>query len=264
MRSLATLSIAVMLAAVTMTGAMAQTFTATNSATGRQSGGNPASEGTSKSTLAAEASSHPGDAGYGQWDVVDISSLGLKSVTSPVTSLSLNLTEFNGNFGVSGPLDFFLASNTTPLTGTGSEGFTYGSEDKTDGIGTQLGTLTSLGSQSYTALTTTANGGTVTAAPLTYTFALNAAQQAALASDLAAGDVKIAFGVAPGGVGATEIDGVGYVPAMGTYTTPTLVLTPAAGTPAVPEASTTVSFGLLLAFGLGGLVIARRRKVTAN
>jgi len=30
----------------------------------------------------------------------------------------------------------------------------------------------------------------------------------------------------------------------------------------VPEASTTVSFGLLLALGLGGLVIAARRKKT--
>ncbi len=35
--------------------------------------------------------------------------------------------------------------------------------------------------------------------------------------------------------------------------------------PAVPEASTTVSFGLLLAFGLGGLVVsARRRKAAAS
>jgi hypothetical protein len=36
----------------------------------------------------------------------------------------------------------------------------------------------------------------------------------------------------------------------------------AAGTP-VPEASTTVSFGLLLALGLGGLVIAKRKKQSA-
>lgn len=33
--------------------------------------------------------------------------------------------------------------------------------------------------------------------------------------------------------------------------------------PAVPEASTTVSFGLLLAFGFGGLVVAARKKKTA-
>lgn len=32
---------------------------------------------------------------------------------------------------------------------------------------------------------------------------------------------------------------------------------------AVPEASTTVSFGLLLAFGLGGVVLARKKSVIA-
>ena len=36
-----------------------------------------------------------------------------------------------------------------------------------------------------------------------------------------------------------------------------------AGTPAVPEASTTVSFGLLLALGMGGMVIAAKRKKTS-
>ncbi len=40
-----------------------------------------------------------------------------------------------------------------------------------------------------------------------------------------------------------------------------LVLTPAA---AVPEASTTVSFGLLLALGLGGVVIAKKKKAAAS
>lgn len=35
---------------------------------------------------------------------------------------------------------------------------------------------------------------------------------------------------------------------------------PAAAPPAVPEASTTASFGLLLALGLGGIIVARRRK----
>ena len=36
-----------------------------------------------------------------------------------------------------------------------------------------------------------------------------------------------------------------------------------AAPPAVPEASTTVSFGLLLMLGLGGLVVAARRKRAA-
>ena len=66
----------------------------------------------------------------------------------------------------------------------------------------------------------------------------------------------------------------GYVPANNSYTfaatnngttgstatpTPTLTLI----TAPVPEASTTVSFGLLLALGMGGLVVAARRKKAA-
>jgi hypothetical protein len=39
-----------------------------------------------------------------------------------------------------------------------------------------------------------------------------------------------------------------------------LIVSPAA---AVPEASTTVSFGLLLALGLGGVVIAKKKKACA-
>ncbi len=41
------------------------------------------------------------------------------------------------------------------------------------------------------------------------------------------------------------------------------VLTNGAPTPAVPEASTTVSMGLLLLLGGGGLVIAKRRRTVA-
>ena len=72
------------------------------------------------------------------------------------------------------------------------------------------------------------------------------------------------IGAPTGSTTATQFDGTGYIPAApGVAFTPTLTLTPAAGTPpAVPEASTTVSFGLLLALGLGAVAV-RRRKVAA-
>jgi hypothetical protein len=48
---------------------------------------------------------------------------------------------------------------------------------------------------------------------------------------------------------------------------PGLTVTPQPGTPAlsspVPEASTTVSLGLLLALGMGGIVVAGKRKKAA-
>ena len=54
------------------------------------------------------------------------------------------------------------------------------------------------------------------------------------------------------GTANTAVRGVDFAP------------TPAAGTPAVPEASTTVSLGLLLALGLGSLVVAKKRTARAS
>ena len=243
MRSLTTLSIAAMLAAGSLTGAMAQTFTATNSAS---AGG---SEGSSTHSLAAESASNPTDAGFGQFDVVDFANVTAPTSGTSVSSLTLTLTAFSGKYSQPGPLDFFLSSNTTPLTGTGSEGYTYQGDGATDGIGTQLGTLTSLGTLPSGAL---APASPVVTAPVTFNFALTPAQQAVVAGDLAAGDLKIALGVSAGATTATDYDGAAYSPT----TSPTLALTTSAP---VPEASTTVSFGLLLA--LGGFAAARRRKV---
>ena len=52
---------------------------------------------------------------------------------------------------------------------------------------------------------------------------------------------------------------LGLTPGTYTYKLPNDTVTVNIGAP-VPEASTTVSFGLLLALGMGGLVIAARRK----
>ena len=248
MRSFTTFGIAAMLAAGSMAGAMAQTIPATNSAYVSAT-----KEGASTSTLAIESNSTPGDTGFGEFGILDFA--GTSAPTGPITSFTLTMTTFSGKYGASGPLDFFLAGNTAPLTGTGSEGLLYQGDGPTDGIGTQLGTLTALGTQTYTTQPYTV-GGTTVSGPTSFTFVLNTAAQAALAGDLAAGDVKIAIGAPTGGPVATEIDGAKYT---GTgYSAPTMALN--AAPPAVPEASTTASFGLLLVLGLGGIIVARRRK----
>jgi len=245
MRSFTTLSIAAMLVAGSMAGAMAQTYTATNSASASDD------EGSSTHSLSAESASNPTDAGFGQFDVIDFAKLTAPASGTTISSLTLTLTAFSGKYSQPGPLDFFLSSNTTPLTGTGSEGYVYQGDGATDGIGTQLGTLTSLGTLPSGALPP---ASPVVTAPVTFNFALTLAQQAVVARDFAAGDLKFALGVSPGATTATDYDGAAY----SATTHPTLSLTTTA---AVPEASSTVSFGLLLALGLGGLVIARRREV---
>ena len=170
----------------------------------------------------------------------------------------------------SGPLDFFLASNTSPLTyAEGFESTDVGTstsatqtDGPNDGIDPKVGTLASLGQAMYVAPTYTKGAVTITQTE-TYTFTLSSAAQSLLATDLKAGDVKLIIGAPIGSATNTEIDGTGYTPTGGTAFTPTLTLTPAAGpTNPVPEASTTVSFGLLLALGLGAVAV-RRRKVAA-
>ena len=261
MRSITTLSIAAMLAAGSMTGAMAQTFSSTGSTYASKT-----AEGSSDTkTLAIESNTEPGDLGFGEFGIFDFS--GTSSTMTPST-LSFSVDAFSGKYGVSGPLDFFLTSNTAPLTY--AEGFestdtgtgTASADGPNDGIDPKVGTLTSLGSAMYVAPTYTAGAASITQTE-TYTFALSSAAQSLLAADLKAGDVKLIIGAPTGSTTSTEFDGTGYVPAAPAVAfTPTMTLTPAATPPAVPEASTTISFGLLLALGLGAVAV-RRRKVAA-
>lgn len=245
MRSFTTLGLAALVAAAGMTGAQAQTYTATGSVSPNKNG-----EGTFPSNgVTAESASNPTDAGFGSFGVLDFTGTRALAANTNLTGFTLTLTSFSGKFAQSGPLDIFLTSNTTPLTG--SEGYTYQGDSATDGIGTQLGTLTALGSQTYTAVPKPATG--TATAPASFTLTLNSAAQAVLASDLKAGDVKFVFGAPTGSTTSTALDGPGFTNSPA----PTLSLNTSAP---VPEASTTASFGLLLALGLGGIVVARRRK----
>lgn len=211
MRSLTTLSIASMLAAGATTGAMAQTFTATNTANVGST------ESSSKISLSAKSRSNPTNPGNGRFVIVDVN--GVEVSPAPITSLTLTFTEFSGKYAESGPLNFFLTSDTTPLVGNGSEGFTYKGDGPTNGIGTQLGTLTFLGTKRFSALPYVK--GKTTTARVSYTFTLTSAQQSALVADMRSGvDVKFALGVSPGATTETEFYGAAY----STTTIPTLTL----------------------------------------
>ena len=237
MRSFTTLSITAMLMAGTITGAMAQTLSSTGTL---YVGGANNTEGSSLMGKSLYVASNTGDPGYAAFTVLDFTG-GTSAANSSITGLSLSILNYpSSTFGISGPMDVFLTSARS-LTGT--EGYTYQAAG-TDGIGTQLGTLVNLGSVQYNALE--AQG-----TPDTFDFTLSTAAKTLLAQDLSRGNTEIAFGVPVTSTTTARFDGIYYAPV-------TLSLTTA--TAAVPEASTTVSFGLLLAFGLGGLIVSRRRR----
>lgn len=240
MRSLTTLSIAALLATGTATGAMAQTLNATGTV---YVGGLNNIEGTSIQGKSLYTASNTGDPGYAAFTVLDFGGLSVPAASSTVSGFSLSIVNYPASFDISGPMDVFLTSATSL---TGQEGYTYQSTG-IDGIGSQLGTLVNLGQVQYNAAE--AQGTTDT-----FNFSLSKSAQTLLAQDLSAGNVELAFGVGTTSTTTVRFDGIYYAPV-------TMALTPAGGAPAVPEASTTVSFGLLLALGLGGLIVARRRKV---
>ena len=254
MRSLTTLSIAAMLAAGATTGAMAQTFTATNSLQVNANG-----PGTSSKYMDVEGQGTGANASgvpYETFGVLDFANLTAPKAGSVFSSVTLSITDSPFSATAPGLVDVYLVSNTAANTGLKYDTTT------SNGIGsTQLGNVISLGSFAYTGQSTKITSAPNPATVYTNSFALNTSAQSLLASELNAGTVRFAFGAdssTPTVVGSFAGAGGG-----GTGTAfPTFSLTPAA--PAVPEASTTVSFSLLLAFGFGGMVISRRRKVTAN
>jgi hypothetical protein len=238
MRLFITPALAAMLTAAGMVGAQAQTYNATGTINVNAKG-----EGTTTQGKSLRAASSAGDPGYESFSLLDFSGITAPANASSISGFSITMLNYPSSAGYnkSGPLDFFLTGSTTPLTTT--EGYTYqSSSTATDGIGTQLGTLSKLGPVSYDA---TEAQSTLD----TFSFTLDAPTKALLLKDLAAGDVQIAMGSS--GITTAQFDGLGY------GATPTLTLN--AGAP-VPEASTTASFGLLLVLGLGGVAVARRRK----
>lgn len=236
MRSSTTLGLATLVAGASVAGAQAQTYNATGTIYVSAKG-----EGTTTQGKSIRAASSLGDPGFESFGLVDFSGITAPVNTSSSSSISLTLLNYPAAYDISGPLDFFLTSSTSPLTAT--DGYTFQSgSTASDGIGTQLGTLINLGPAQY-------NASEAQNTLDTFTFTLSSARESLLLQSLAAGDVKIAIGT--NSATTAQFDGLGF------QATPTLTLNASAP---VPEASTTASFGLLLVLGLGGVAVARRRK----
>ncbi len=238
MRSFITPALVALLTAAGVAGAQAQTYNATGTIYVSAKG-----EGTTTQGKSIRTASSIGDPGFESFGIVDFSGIQAPVNTSSISSISLTLLNYPAAYDISGPLDFFLTDSTSPLTA--NEGYTFQSgSTASDGIGTQLGTLSNLGTTAYSAAEAQSTLDT-------FTFTLNSAQKSLLLQDLAAGDVKFAIGTNSASATTAQFDGLGF------QATPTLTLN--TGAP-VPEASTTASFGLLLFLGFGGIVVARRRK----
>lgn len=164
-----------------------------------------------------------------------------ETIASVDPIVTLSLTDQSFSQSRPGTLNFYLADGTAALSSLKYDPTVAG------GVGTQLGNLYYLGT------TNSAKGVAGTVYP--YSLTLPAAAQSIFANRLDTGgplrfvleadnSTEVAAFAGSGG------GNTGGVPAL------TFTVTPAA----VPEASTTVSFGVLLALGLGGLAVARRRR----
>jgi len=179
-----------------------------------------------------------------------------QTIASVGPSVTVGLGDQPFSATAPGALDFYLSDSTAPLSSLKYDTTAAGAQD--GGLGTQLNTLDFLGAANY--LSTPASLPSLPDQPLTFSFNLLPAEQTLLANQLSTGgNIRLVIAAdtrTPGVVGSFAGAGggsAGNVPSL------TLAVTPAAMAP-VPEASTTVSFGLLLALGLGGLVVARRRR----
>ncbi len=109
---------------------------------------------------------------YSSFGVVDFN---FAKPAAPVSSISGNTLTFSlgdqaSGFEAAGTLDFYFASNTTASIDNGTSTLAYntansGPGNDPQGVGTQLGTLYSLGSQAYTAQTTRGTLDTFTLTP---------------------------------------------------------------------------------------------------
>ncbi len=176
-------------------------------------------------------------------------------VTSVVPSITLDFTDQSFSQTRPGNLNFYLADGTAALS---SLKYDPTDTSATAGVGSQLGNLYSLGRGTYLSTSRTPAGG-----DLPYTLNLNSAAQSVFLQRINANGGDLRFVITadpstPNEVGS--FDGTADGGKDGGYPSVSFTVTSAA---AVPEASTTVSLGFLLALGLGGLAVARRRKAQA-
>ena len=255
MRSSLTFGLTAALAAASMAGAMAQTQTANATGSLQVNANGP---GTSSKYLDVEGQGTGSNASgvpYETFGVLDFANLTAPNSAASVSNVVLSLTDSPFSATAPGTVDVYLVSNTTANTGLKYDTTT------TNGIGTQLGTVYSLGAFQYTGQSTKTTPAPNPPTVYNYNLTLSSAAQGLFLNELNAGTVRLALGADP----STSTVVASYAGAAGGGSGtafPTLKFTTAPA--AVPEASTTVSLGLLLVLGLGGVAVARRRTGAAQ
>ncbi len=249
MRLFTTLAMTSALAVALVSGATAQTRTLTAGATATVNANGPRTGASGTNFFNVEGAGNNANATFG---VADFSTGGLPATTD-LSGLTLTLTESDAAFTAPGTFQVYLAGSA----GTATSGLKYDTaQTATGGIGTQLGTLYNLGTFQFTS-SGNANTGKVD----NYTLSLaGSGARSQFLSELSSGTLRLALG-ADAGSPATAATFFGSTGKLTSSPNQVVAPTLSFGTPAaVPEASTTVSLGLMLALGLGGLLAARRRK----
>lgn len=250
MRSFITPALVATLAAASLVAAQAQTQTVNATGSLQVNVNGP---GTSSKYLDVEGNASGANANsvpYETFGVLDFANLTAPKSGASISNVSLSITDSPFSATAPGTIDIYLASNTTANTGLKYDTTTP------NGIGSQLGTLYSLGAFQYTGQSTKTTPAPNPATVYNYSLALSSAAQFQFLNELNAGTVRLALGADSST--PTMVGSFAGAAGGGGTAFPTLSFTTAP--PAVPEASTTASFGLLLALGLGGVIAARRRK----
>ncbi|MEL6107821.1 MAG: PEP-CTERM sorting domain-containing protein [Planctomycetota bacterium] len=172
----------------------------------------------------------------------DSAMLGLSNLSiGDVTGISLSLAQDNAFFSADGALEFFLAEDTRVVTLDDTARYiTDGDNVGAEVVGDAFGTLHSLGTGNYAQT----NDGDVD----TFAFSLDAAGEQFLIDQINSGGILRIIGT-PGDLGV-----------QATYSGATSLLDPAAApllsVTAIPEPGAAT----MLAFGLVGLAVRRRRR----